>query len=107
MGMDKTQKGPAGPVHVPRGGHKDRPLCGARTRKGVPCVRRVAPGRLRCRNHGGLSTGPRTAEGRGRALGNLRRGEAHTSRVGNDVTSSSGCQPNGLEKSQMDQYVIG
>ena len=39
-----------------------KPLCGAQTRKGAPCV---APAMLngRCRNHGGLSTGPQTARG--------------------------------------------
>lgn len=54
-----------------------RPLCGARCRSrgGAPCVARVVvdrdgDGRVRvrgrCRMHGGLSTGPRTAEGRKR-----------------------------------------
>ena len=45
---------------------KDRPRCGARTRKGDPCLVRVEPGKRRCRFHGGLSTGPRTAEGKAR-----------------------------------------
>ncbi|MEQ9564265.1 MAG: HGGxSTG domain-containing protein [Pseudomonadales bacterium] len=40
--------------------------CGARTRQGTPCKRKVIPGSNRCRNHGGLSTGPKTAEGRKR-----------------------------------------
>jgi len=44
------------------------PRCGARTRRGTPCQagaiwstrsRRYT----RCKNHGGLSTGPKTAEG--------------------------------------------
>ena len=36
--------------------------CDARTRRGTPCkTRAMANGR--CRMHGGLSTGPRTAEG--------------------------------------------
>ena len=38
-------------------------LCGARTRQGHPCRRAALRGRRRCRLHGGLSTGPRTAEG--------------------------------------------
>lgn len=40
--------------------------CGARTRKGTPCQ---AQGRGRggkCKYHGGMSTGPRTAEGKQR-----------------------------------------
>lgn len=40
--------------------------CEARTRKGRPCRMASEPGRRRCRFHGGLSTGPRTAEGRAR-----------------------------------------
>ncbi len=46
--------------------------CGAKTRKGTPCKRRSLPNG-RCLNHGGLSTGPRTPEGRLRALANLRQ----------------------------------
>jgi hypothetical protein len=38
------------------------PRCGSRTRAGTPC-RQAAMGNGRCRMHGGLSTGPRTAEG--------------------------------------------
>ncbi|QDA56019.1 hypothetical protein FHQ07_01135 [Thermomonas aquatica] len=52
---------------------RDRPLCGAKTRKGFPCVRKVVPGKARCPNHGGLSTGPKTAEGKARAAMNLPR----------------------------------
>jgi hypothetical protein len=43
-----------------------RPVCGARTRAGGTCQARVVDGRLRCRLHGGASTGPRTQEGRQR-----------------------------------------
>ena len=46
--------------------------CGARTRKGTPCKRKALESG-RCPNHGGLSTGPRTTEGRLRALRNLRQ----------------------------------
>lgn len=56
----------------------DRPLCGAKTRKGVPCVRRAVPGKARCRNHGGLSTGARTPMGLARAIKNLWRGNVRT-----------------------------
>jgi hypothetical protein len=45
---------------------RDRSLCCARTRKGFPCVRRVVPGKRRCPNHGGMSTGPKTAAGKAR-----------------------------------------
>jgi hypothetical protein len=45
-----------------------KPRCGAKTRRGTPCQasaiwstrsRRFT----RCKNHGGMSTGPKTAEG--------------------------------------------
>ncbi len=38
-------------------------LCRARCRDGHLCKRTVALGRIRCPNHGGLSTGPNTYEG--------------------------------------------
>lgn len=41
-----------------------RPFCGAKTRAGSACCARVVEGRKRCRLHGGLSTGPKTAAGR-------------------------------------------
>src|SRR5215813_6348926 len=53
--------------------HKDRPRCGARNRQGRPCAVRVEPGKARCRFHGGLSTGPRTAEGKARIAEAQRR----------------------------------
>ena len=46
--------------------------CGAKTRRGTPCQRKALQNR-KCRNHGGMSTGPRTPEGRLRALANLRQ----------------------------------
>lgn len=56
----------------------NRPKCGARTRKGAPCrapavwdSKKVEPVNGRCRMHGGLSTGPKSAAGRARALRNL------------------------------------
>jgi hypothetical protein len=33
--------------------------CGAKTRAGTPCSKWALRGKTRCRNHGGLSTGPR------------------------------------------------
>jgi hypothetical protein len=52
---------------------KERPRCGARTRKGLPCLVKVEPAKRRCRFHGGLSTGPRTAEGKARIAAAQRR----------------------------------
>ena len=52
---------------------KDRPRCGAWTQTGAPCLVRVEPGKRRCRFHGGLSTGPRTTEGKARIAAAQRR----------------------------------
>ena len=40
--------------------------CLAKTRKGTACQKPPLRGKTRCRLHGGLSSGPRTAEGRAR-----------------------------------------
>lgn len=39
-----------------------RSTCQAQTKRGTPC-KALALDNGRCRNHGGLSTGPKTAEG--------------------------------------------
>lgn len=61
----------------------ERPRCGAKCRDGRACraaaVWRAgdpAPLNGRCRMHGGLSTGPRTAEGRARSLAGAAKGRA-------------------------------
>ena len=46
-------------------------VCGAKTRKGTPCKRRDLYGNSRCPLHGGLSTGPKTVEGKKRSSMNL------------------------------------
>jgi len=72
--------------HLNKVAWRQRPRCGARTRQGRPCLRRAEcdPYGIplhggKCRNHGGLSTGPRTPEGHarcaaGRAAARLRNG---------------------------------
>ena len=46
------------------GGSPTYPRCGAHSRStGEPCKAKALPNG-RCRNHGGLSTGPKTTEGR-------------------------------------------
>ena len=42
----------------------DIKLCLAKTRSGTPCQKHPIAGRTRCRLHGGLSTGPKTPEGK-------------------------------------------
>lgn len=51
----------------------ERPACRARSRAGHPCRQKVVPGKRRCRFHGGLSTGPKTEEGRQRVIEALCR----------------------------------
>lgn len=46
---------------------KDR-KCGANTRKSTKCRAQALPGKARCKLHGGLSTGPKTAQGRKRII---------------------------------------
>ena len=52
--------------------------CGSKCRDGHACRNRVTfrkrNGNYRCRMHGGLSTGPKTAEGKARVMENLKRG---------------------------------
>ncbi|MEM1372344.1 MAG: HGGxSTG domain-containing protein [Pseudomonadota bacterium] len=55
-----------------------RIICGAKTRKGHPCRMKSEPGKRRCKFHGGLSTGPRTKEGKQRiAEAQRKRWAAH------------------------------
>ncbi|HET6724692.1 MAG TPA: HGGxSTG domain-containing protein [Gammaproteobacteria bacterium] len=50
-----------------------RPYCRAHCKgSGKPCRARALPNG-RCRFHGGLSTGPKTPEGKRRALANLKQ----------------------------------
>ncbi len=53
------------------------PRCGAHTRSGE-CCRQPAMKNGRCRMHGGLSTGPRTAEGRARCAAARRTHGFHS-----------------------------
>ncbi|WP_018689623.1 HGGxSTG domain-containing protein [Ahrensia kielensis] len=41
-----------------------RAECSAKTRAGTPCKLKALLGKNRCRLHGGLSTGPKTPEGK-------------------------------------------
>ncbi|WP_224767587.1 helix-turn-helix domain-containing protein [Paracoccus yeei] len=43
-----------------------RQTCKAMTRRGMECLLKSEPGKRRCRLHGGLSTGPKTDEGKAR-----------------------------------------
>jgi len=43
---------------------KRRVRCCAKTRKGTPCKNMSEPGKQRCKFHGGMSTGPKSFEGK-------------------------------------------
>jgi hypothetical protein len=65
-GLPETQPTAQPPAAPKRRGnpHLDLiPRCGARTRAGCACRAPAIHGKLRCRMHGGRSTGPRTAAG--------------------------------------------
>ena len=59
--------------------------CGAKTRSGGTCQNPAIKGRSRCKLHGGLSTGPRTPEGKARSIAahtkHGRRSKAHVEKV--------------------------
>ena len=44
--------------------HNEKPICGAQNRRGKPCQCKELFKKGKCRFHGGLSTGPRTLEGK-------------------------------------------
>jgi len=48
--------------------------CGAIKKNGIPCGSATLCANGRCKFHGGASTGPRSAEGRAKALENLKLG---------------------------------
>ncbi|WP_425386890.1 HGGxSTG domain-containing protein [Azovibrio restrictus] len=48
--------------------------CSATTRKGTPCKHKSLYSNGRCKLHGGLSTGPKTAAGKEQARVNGRKG---------------------------------
>lgn len=74
--------------------------CGARCRDGHPCR---APARKngRCRIHGGLSTGPRTVEGRRRISEMQRTRPRHTDKKGKTGPKT----PEGIDRIRRAQYL--
>ena len=70
------------------GGIKARDVCGAKNRRGAPCQCKLLYANGRCKFHGGLSTGPRTTEGKARSLAALKEGlRAWRLRRGDDLLS--------------------
>lgn len=74
--MDANAQARAGVMGYGMNSKATKQTCGAKTRSGTPCENlRIYPNG-RCKNHGGLSTGPRTKEGIARALANLKHGNS-------------------------------
>lgn len=48
-------------------------ICGATTRKGIPCKQTALYSNGRCKFHGGLSCGPKTKKGKQASTSNLQR----------------------------------
>ena len=84
-----------------------RPTCGARNRKGQPCCNKVVPGKRRCRFHGGLSTGPRTVEGRDRIAAAQRRRWAsrRSTEADSEISTVRRPQPTAPDPTYTDRYV--
>ena len=49
-------------------------ICGAMNRRGLPCQCKAVFRGGKCKYHGGLSTGPKTPEGKIRAIAAMREG---------------------------------
>ena len=52
---------------------RNRPRCGAYARSTGKSCNAKALANGRCKNHGGMSTGPKTVEGKARSLANLKQ----------------------------------
>lgn len=66
------------PPHIPFPAECLDMVCGARTRAGTPCKQRTIYRNGRCKFHGGLSTGPRTAAGKAVSAENGRVRKGHS-----------------------------
>ncbi len=70
-----------------------RPRCGAHSRRsGLPCTNRVVLGKMRCRLHGGCSTGPKTAEGKAHISQSNRTRQSRPRRR-QDISPAAGNEP--------------
>jgi hypothetical protein len=56
------------------GRKKLRVICGAKNRRGLPCQCKKLLRGKKCKFHGGMSTGPKTPEGKAKALEAMRAG---------------------------------
>lgn len=69
--QDRKKEGYRSQIPYPEFPQELRGLaCGAKTRKGTPCKVKNIYANGRCKLHGGLSTGPKTLEGKRRSADN-------------------------------------
>src|SRR5208283_4263973 len=73
------------------------PRCGARTRGGCPCRAPAIHGKLRCRMHGGRSTGPRTPKG----LADLRAARTIHGNDGAEARARDRCRLTTLRRARL------
>lgn len=66
--------------------------CAATTRAGTPCKRKDIYSNGRCKFHGGMSTGAKTAEGKARQLEGYRRWQESKQRLAELPTTDSKSQ---------------
>ena len=71
--------------------------CGAKTRAGTPCKRTDLYRSGRCKFHGGLSTGPRSLQGKKKVSLNGKRSKAHEGLSNVKVTTPTNGQVNEYE----------
>jgi hypothetical protein len=83
-----------------------RPICGARNRQNKPCGNKAVPGKRRCKFHGGMSTGPRTPEGRARiaAAQRARWLEHGLKKVASEISSHAPLGPPTPNPAYVDPY---
>lgn len=68
-----NEKMPSPPPEIPYPKELFGMTCGAKTRAGTPCKQKGLYNSGRCKLHGGLSTGPRTAKGKRKVRYNARK----------------------------------
>jgi hypothetical protein len=76
-------------------------ICGARNRQGRPCQCKKLLGGRKCKFHGGMSTGPRTPEGKARSAANLPPRFPKPKRDG-DPTDAPAAPQGDLEEARID-----
>src|SRR4051812_6726303 len=80
--------------------------CGARNRRGEACQCKKLLRGGRCRFHGGMSTGPKTAEGLARSALNLAKWRAQGSEADRLIYDAQGMHENNIESLDKTTFVV-